>query len=340
MRNFLVFIALVFTGLFLAVFMKKPQVDSRPILKVYGSSSFIAQWGPGPWLRDEFEKTCQCKVDYYDGADSVILLQKLKSDSRGGGADLVLGLDQYDLEAAYKGFEWKKVELSQFDFEDEVRPALAGGNLIPYDWGIMAFVGRQSQQTQFPKSFEDLLSADFKDQISLQDPRTSSPGLQFLLWLIRSKGEEGAFQFLRKLNQQVHSYSNSWSKSYGLFQKNIVKLTFSYVTSPAYHLTQEKDPDVVAFEFSERHPIQFEFMGIPSSCKNCELAEKFVELMLSKSGQKVIMEKNFMFPAIKGVREGVFAQIPRYKTLDMTILPTEADRERLLKRWAALRREE
>ena len=104
MRNFLVFISLVFMGLFLAVFMKKPQVDSRPVLKVYGSSSFIAQWGPGPWLREEFEKTCQCKVDYYDGADSVILLQKLKSDSRGGGADLVLGLDQYDLESAYKGF--------------------------------------------------------------------------------------------------------------------------------------------------------------------------------------------------------------------------------------------
>ena len=169
----------------------------------------------------------------------------------------------------------------------------------------------------------------------------SSPGLQFLLWLIQIKGEEKAFEFLKAFNQQLHSYAPSWSTAYGLFQKAQALSTYSYVTSPIYHLIEDKSMDVVALELEEGHPAQFELGGVPATCKNCELGEKFMELVLSPEGQKIIMEKNFMFPVVRGVKdETPFATIPNYQIVELSVLPNVSDRERILKKWSALRRGE
>jgi thiamine transport system substrate-binding protein len=342
MKNFLIFVIVVFGGLFAAIVLKKngrPEQDNKPVLKVFASSSFIAQWGPGPWLKESFEKTCECKVEFQDGADATILLQRLKSEGRTGGADVVLGFDQYDLELAQQGLEWRKLNLEEYEFEDVIRPVLSRSHLIPYDWSLLSFVVRKSEFKELPKNLNDLMKPELKGQVVLQDPRTSSPGLQFLLWLIQLKGEEKAFQFLKEFNQQLHSYAPSWSTAYGLFQKAQVKMTYSYVTSPVYHLIEDKSTDVVALDMQEGHPAQFEFAGIPVTCKNCELAERFVALLLSKEGQKTIMEKNYMFPVIKGVREGtVFAAVPNYKMTELAVFPSIVDRERIQKKWAALRR--
>lgn len=342
MKNFLIFVILVFGALFASVVLKKGNQsaeESRPALRIFASSSFISQWGPGPQLKEIFEKTCECRVDLLDNADATIMIQRLKSEGRTGGADLVLGLDQFDLEAAHQGIEWRKLNLDEVDFEDMVRPLLTRSHLVPYNWGLLSFVIRKSEVPDAPRKLEDFLRPDLKGQIVMQDPRTSSVGLQFLLWLIQLKGEEKAFQFLASFNQQLHSYAPSWSTAYGLFQKAQVKSAFSYVTSPIYHLVEDKNSDVTAVELAEGHPAQFELAGVPTTCKNCELAERFVSLLLSPEGQKIVMEKNYMFPVLKGVRAGTpFADLPAYRAVEMSVIPTLSDRERILKKWAALRR--
>lgn len=344
MRNFLIFLTLIFAGLFSAIYLKRSNrasEDSRPALKVFASSSFISQWGPGPWLKEAFEATCDCRVEFQDSADSNILIQRLKSEGRLGGADVVLGFDQYDLEIAQTGLEWKKINFQDYDLVDPVKQVINQSNFIPYDYSLMAFVVRKSDFKDLPKKLDDLLGPEFKGQIVMEDPRTSSPGLQFLLWLIQLKGEEKAFQFLSQFNQHIHSYAPSWSSAYGLFQKAQVKSTYSYVTSPIYHLLEDKSTDVVAVEMAEGHPIQTEFAGIPATCRNCELASQFISLLMSKEAQKVVMEKNYMFPAVKGVKEGtVFASVPNYKISDIKVIPSVSDRERILKKWSALRRGE
>jgi len=157
--------------------------------------------------------------------------------------------------------------------------------------------------------------------------------------VIRAKGEAEGFKFIQKMMDQVHSFSPSWSTAYGLFTKKQAKAALSYVTSPIYHQVEEKNNDYVALEFKEGHPIQFEFLGIPESCKNCELAEKFVNLMLSDAGQKLIMQKNYMFPVVKNVKEGTaFAEIPQFKTMNDFQIPSAQEVERLLKKWSDLRR--
>lgn len=344
MKHFILFMCVVFLGLFVAVLNKtdenKPQ-EGKPVLRVFGYTSFTGQWGPGPRLKDLFEKDCNCKVQYIDGSDSGVLLQRLKIEGAGLGADLVVGLDQFDLQKALAEQKWRELSISGLNSYDEVKPALQNSYFVPYDWGVIAFVARKNELTHPPQSLDDLLDPELKHKIALEDPRTSSPGMQFLYWVVHSKGEEEGFKYLEKMMDQAHSFSPTWSTAYGLFTKKQAKLALSYQTSPLFQQIEEKNTDYEALEFKEGHPIQFEFMGIPEFCKNCELAEKFVNLMLSEQGQKTIMQKNYMFPIVKNVREGTpFGNLPTFRTLEHFQFPSAQEVERLLKKWSELRRGE
>ncbi|MGZ3742411.1 MAG: thiamine ABC transporter substrate-binding protein [Pseudobdellovibrionaceae bacterium] len=343
MKHFILFITVVFVGLFIAVINKAPEEnkhqESKPILRIFGYTSFIGQWGPGPGLKAIFEKDCDCQVQYIEGSDSGVLLQRLKIEGDSLGADLVVGLDQFDLQKALAEQKWRELNISGLDVYDEVKPALQNNYFVPFDWGVIAFVARKNELTSPPKNLDDLLEPELKRKIALEDPRTSSPGLQFLYWVIHAKGEEEGFKYIQKTMDQVHSYAPTWSAAYGLFTKKQAKIALSYVTSPLYHQLEEKNNDFIALEFTEGHPIQFEFLGIPESCKNCELAEKFVNLILSNEGQKLIMQKNYMFPIVKNVKEGTpFETIPEFKTLGGFQIPSVQETERLLKKWSEIRR--
>lgn len=344
MRQFLLFISVVFIGLFLAVINKNDESksqDGKPVVRVFGYSGFTGKWGPGPKLKELFEKECNCRIEYIEGSDSGVLLQRLRIEGESLGADLVIGLDQYELGKALSEQKWKSVDVSRIEWDNQIKQAFVNPAFVPYDWGVLAFVARRSELPRLPTNLDDLLSSDFAKQISLEDPRTSSPGRQFLYWVIKAKGVEEGLKYFEKLNDQVHSYSPSWSTAYGFFTKKQTKLAFSYVTSPVYHQLEEKDLSYIALEFQEAHPVQVEYMGIPEFCKNCDLAEKFMNKILSVEGQKIVMEKNYMFPVIQGVKDNTaFAQVPRFKTMDKIEIPSTSEVEDLLKRWSAVRRGE
>lgn len=342
MRHFLLFITLIFCGLLFAVFSKNQSENdlaAKAVVRVYGPSSFVSRWGAGPAIKEAFEKSCNCRVEWLDSGDINLLLQRLRLEGSQVGADLVLGLDQYDLDKAGQQFEWKKMEIQAPSWVPEISSYAQRFNFMAYDWGVMSFVVRKSENSTMPKSLEDFLAVGFAGKISLPDPRTSSLGLEFLLWLIQVKGEEAAFNFLKKLEPQILAYSPNWSASYGLFSRGQAKATFSYTTSPVYHLVEEKNSDVVAVELKEQHPIQLEYFGMPVTCKNCELGQKLAEFILSAEGQKIIMERNYMLPVIPGLKAGTpFESIPQFTVLSTNVIPGLPERERILKRWSDLRK--
>lgn len=344
MKHFIFFIVVIFLGLFLAVLNKTDQgttSSSLPTIRIFGYASFTGRWGPGPLLKEQFEKTCKCKVEFIEGSDSGILLQRLKIEGESLGADVVVGLDQFDLSKAIAEQPWRKLSLGQLNVYDAVKPALSNSFFVPYDWGALTFITRKNELSRFPSSLDDLLAPELAKKIALQDPRTSSPGMQFLYWVIRSKGEEEGFKYLQKLMAQVHSFSPTWSTAYGLFTNKQAKLVYSYVTSPLYHEVEEKRKDYIALPFNEPLPVQFEFVGIPEFCRHCDLGEQFINLMLSPEGQKIIMEKNYMFPVMKGVMENTpFAPLMNVKTMSQVEMLSAAEVDRLLRRWTEIRRGE
>lgn len=306
-------------------------VDPSRTIRVLSYSSFLNSWGPGPEIIERFKRESGLDVAggveggagidviVHEVSDAGLLLKKLELFP----ADVVIGLDQLMLPEARKACAWKPLE-GEPDF-------------LPYDWGPMTFIYREGEIDP-PKSLLDLLHERFRHAITLQDPRTSTPGLQFLYWVLDEMGVEAGFAFLEKLKPNLHSVSGSWSMAYGIFTKKEAKLAFSYSTSPVYHWMRENDMSYKPAIFATGHPAQVEYAGVPESCVNCEGGRRFAAFLLRPDVQKILMEKNFMMPIRKEVAaETLFAKLPQLTVREMRSLPALVrDREALLERWHQL----
>ncbi len=273
--------------------------QSGRTVHVLSYSSFLAPWGPGPTLKKIFEheynlrsRDEKVRIEYLQSEDAGLLLSKLSVIP----ADLVIGFDQFTRVQAKQARTWRRHGLTAgLKFSDEF--------FLAFDWAPIGFVYRLGEVVP-PSSLDDLLAPRFRGLISLQDPRTSSPGYQFLAWIVAEKGEAGAREYLARLKPNIHSVSGSWATSYGLFTRGLAKLVFSYVTSPLYHRFTEKDERYRFAPFLTAHPVQVEYAAIPSDCKQCDLAHEFAKFLISSPAQQVIMNKNWMLPISSTAAEG------------------------------------
>lgn len=304
---------LLLTALVVVGCKKKSETTSDlPVVHVYTYSSFMGVYGPGPKLKETFEQRCKCRVQFVKSGDSALLLQKAQLLTK-SPVDLIIGLDQFYLNKALSVMKWRKIPAEGVEWIEQVN-GFVDSNILPYDWSPLTLVYRKGA-VPVPKNFLDVLKdPKYKKSISLQDPRTSTPGQQFLFWT--TQGSENFEETWRSLRQQVHSVSPSWSTSYGLFQKGQVNVTFSYLTSPVYHWIEEGEESVQPMVFKEGHPYQVEFLGVPDRCQNCELALNFAQYLLSSEAQKIIAEMNYMLPVVKDVplREE-FLKLPKVELL-------------------------
>ena len=62
-----------------------------------------------------------------------------------------------------------------------------------------------------PTSYEDLLDPQYKNLISMPNPKASGTGYMFLLSLVNAWGEEKAFEYFDKLSENVLSFTSSGS---------------------------------------------------------------------------------------------------------------------------------
>lgn len=303
-------------------------------LRVLAYSSFISSWGPGPTLVRMFEHDYQrshpgqkVKVELLQAEDAGLLLAKMKVFS----SDVVIGFDQFSRPQAKKASSWKKHLLKEPRYSDE--------EFLAFDWAPIGFVYRIGE-IEPPQSLTDLLHPRFKGKIALQDPRSSSPGYQFLSWVAAEMPGDKSVEYLRKLKPNVQSVSGSWSQSYGLFTRGLASIVLSYATSPLYHRFTEKDERYRFAIFQSAHPVQVEFAAIPETCEQCDLAAQFLKFLNGPPAQAVIMNKNWMLPVNEVAARGTpFADI-----LTALSAPTAAksfkvrpleenDRDRLLRQW-------
>lgn len=310
--------------------------SSQAKLRILSYSGFVNSWGPGPEIARRFQEETGIEVELHDGGDAGLLLKKLELFP----ADLVIGLDQAILAEAAETRAWRGLsERFLANIVDDVRPMAVRWleeGFIPFDWAPMAFVYRQGE-IEPPQSLQDLLHERFRGTIALQDPRTSTPGLQFLLWVLSEMGIDEGFKFLEKLKPNVQSVSSGWSGAYGLFTKKQSKLVFSYLTSPLYHLLEENDSSYQAAVFKSGHPVQIEFVGIPENCVECVRAEMFIDFLLEPEIQTLIMKKNFMFPAIHREAEGEFARLPSVQVMSFEKqAELMKQKDELFTRWQSL----
>ena len=310
---FLYLVALVATLLIL--FFPYLVVDSElerdpKVVRVMSYSSFIQKWGAGPEIANLFEKETGITIQWINAGNAGLLVERLKFKKDSDQPDIIIGFDQFSIHEARKFFEWVSMTDNHAEGSHTLLPKGAQFfDFMAYDWGPLTFVYKQGA-VKPPTKLQDLVDPNYRGQLILQDPRMSSPGLQFLLWVLADMGEEQGFEFLKKLKPSIKVMSPSWSSSYNIFKMQQPSMVFSYFTSPFYHAIEEKDLSYKAVMFENPHPIQVEYAGVPKFCVNCEGAVKLAKFLLTPKAQKILMKKNYMFPVDPKALEGEPFKVP------------------------------
>jgi thiamine transport system substrate-binding protein len=270
-------------------------------LVIYAYSSFVSPFGAGPEIVKNFEKKCDCHVELVDAGDGGSMINRLKIEGEKTRADVVLGIDENFLWRVKKDLNWNV-------------------KAVAFDHAPLSFIYNSKTMLNPPRSLDDLLDARFKGKIILEDPRLSTTGLGFLVWVIKEKGEKGendTWDYLKKLKTQLKLITPSWDLAYGIFKKNPLDIVFSYSTSPAYHIQEEKNEDYKAAIFPNGHYEQKEYLVLNPSSKHKELGKMWQEYLLSVEAQNLIIKKNFMYPVNDKVELTMaFKKIQRPKVLE------------------------
>lgn len=335
---FLLFISIVSFLCFQFFSLKRTSVESQKavVLKIMSYSTFIKSWGPGPEIVTAFEEKFHVRVQWQDIGNSGLLLHNLQSREK-DSPDVVVGIDFLSLLEARKSLQWKTISADDVNWSKDFPRDLIFKDFLPFDWSPMTFIFRRGQ-INTPRSLNDLIAKEYANSIAIQDPTTSTSGLYFLIWVLSVYGEEQGYKFLQSLKPAIRLVAPSWSASYSLFQNNQVPMVFSFFTSTIYHYVNEGDYRYQPVYFDEPHIYSVEYIGVPESCKQCELAEKFVQFLLTEFSQKKIMEKNFMLPVVGGVKEKTPFDFPKSIKL---ISPNEyikfiEKKQDLVKEWKEL----
>lgn len=295
MRPFDIILKSVITAGVLALALAGPaKADGK--LTIYTYESFTAEWGPGPKVKDAFQKQCNCTVDFVAVTDGVALLNRLRLEGASTKADVVLGLD------TNLTYEAKETRLFAPHGIDASTIDIPGGykddTFVPYDYGYFAVIYDTEKLKNPPASLKQLVEGDPKQKIVIEDPRTSTPGLGLLLWVKSVYGDK-ASEAWAKLKDRVLTVTPGWSEAYGLSTKGEAPLVLSYTTSPAYHLIAEKTDRYKAASFEEGHYLQVEVAAQTVNGAKNPLSAQFLTFMTGTGFQDTIPENNWMFPAAK-----------------------------------------
>ncbi|EGQ7679572.1 thiamine ABC transporter substrate binding subunit [Vibrio parahaemolyticus] len=262
-------------------------------LTIYTYDSFAADWGPGPKIEQAFEAKCGCDVNFVALDDGVSILNRLRLEGSNSKADIVLGLDNNLMAEA------KKTGLLIEHNVDTANTVLPNGwsdtTFVPYDYGYFAFVYNKEKLANPPKSMKELVETRDDLKVIYQDPRTSTPGQGLMLWMKSIYGDD-VTQAWQKLASKTVTVTKGWSEAYSMFLNGESDLVLSYTTSPAYHLIAENDSKFATANFSEGHYMQVEVAAKVKGSKNSELADKFMDFILSDEFQSAMPTGNWMYP--------------------------------------------
>lgn len=321
--SFLFFISLCFNS----IHANASTSNEKPILTVYTYSSFVSEWGPANKIKSQFETICHCEVKFVALSDGVVLLNRLKLEGNKTEADVILGLDNNLIASAKQSqlvqpYHFTPSSLN-IDWHDDY--------FIPYDHSYFAFIYDRNQVKNPPHSMAELLEPNNSWQIVYQDPRTSTPGLGLLLWMKKIYGDnvDSAWALL---NKKTLTVTKGWSESYKMMLKNQVDFVLSYSTSPAVHLMNNED-HYEAARFDEGHYQQIEVAAITKNSQQVELANDFLQFLLTPEIQIIIATTNIMYPVIDVTLPDAFSSLIEVKPLMFSAEEVDQNRQQWIRSW-------
>lgn len=269
---------------------------------VYTYDSFVS-WGPAQAIKEKFEAMFPgVTLVWVAVGDSSEMLSRLIAELRLGRtpADVFLGLADVELPRALAHGVFQPYDPEKIPNLADVPQDLIfdkTGHVLPYDHGYVTFVydSQLLPEELVPKTLDDLLRPELRGKIIVTDPRTSSPGLSFLLWTIAHYGEEWP-NYWRKLLPNLLTITKGWSEAYDMFLAGEAPIVLSYSTDTAYSYIEHGSLRYQVITPGGEAYRQIEGMGIVRGTPKVELAHAFLNLVLSVEIQELMPTTQWMFP--------------------------------------------
>ena len=184
-----------------------------------------------------------------------------------------------------------------------------------------------------PASWQDLLKPEYQDLIQMPTPQSSGTAYAIMTTLITIFGEEEAFEYMKKLNPNIQTYTSSGtgpSKGVAVGQC-AVGIQF---TPAFFEFIEEGYPLEVIFP-SEGVGYEAPAVSIIKGAQNLESAKVLLDWLVSKDGQDVLsQEKTFFYPV--NPEAELSAGMPAFSELKTVQVDNQwagENKERLVERW-------
>jgi thiamine transport system substrate-binding protein len=186
----------------------------------------------------------------------------------------------------------------KLDPENRALPVDYGDVCVNYDKAYF-----DEHDLALPNVLEDLTMPEYRDLLVVENPATSSPGLAFMLATIGHFGEDGYLSYWQALSENGMLVVNDWDTAYNKeFSRagGSRPLVVSYGSSPPFEMifsdTPLPEPPTGAMVGDGSCFRQIEFVGILAGTTQRDLAEKWVDFMLSTTFQEDIPLQMYVFP--------------------------------------------
>lgn len=280
-----------------------PAAPGERVLRVMTHDSFSAS----EEVIAAFEQEHQVDVQFIAAGDAGSALNRAILSKDNPLADVLYGVDNTFLSRALEEgiFEpYNSPLLADIPDQYELDPEQGA---LPVDFGDVCLnydrVYFEDEGIAPPQNLEDLLKPEYNGLTVVENPAQSSPGLAFLLATIGHFGEDGYLDYWRSLNDNGLLVVNDWETAYyGEFTRagGSRPIVVSYASSPPFEVIDSTDPNeeppTAAVTADESCFRQIEFVGILAGTPNRDLAEQWVDYMLSPAFQEDIPLQMFVFP--------------------------------------------
>lgn len=187
-----------------------------------------------------------------------------------------------------------------------------------------------------PTTLDDLTKPEYKDQLVVENPATSSTGLAFVAATVAKYGD-GWLDYWDKLRANGVRVVDGWEQAYnGEFSgaagsKGTRPIVVSYASSPPAEV-YFADPQPTTAPTASLPATcfrQVEFVGVLHGAAHPSAAKKLIDFMLTHTFQADVPLQMFVYPSVTGTPlPAVFTKFSTVPAHPLTLTPAQIGRDR------------
>lgn len=255
---------------------------------------------------------------------------KIKNEGSNVEADIVLDLETTHMVNVQNNF----ADLSDIDtsiYLDEINKS--SNYLIWTKYTMNLIIDKDyfsEHNLEIPKTYEDLLKEEYKDLITMPDPKTSGTGYAFYLNVVNIMGEDKAIDYFKKLKNNLREFTTSGSGPTNLLKQGETAIALGMTSQGVEAINEGYNFQVVELETGS--PYNTTSCGIIKGKENKANVKEVFQWLINDFGK--YDKENHMPDIILKNQENKILNYPKnLKDADMTGIDSTKIKEKLTEKW-------